>query len=248
MSCRDVEERELLDRYVQGTLPDEERDAFEQHMLGCAVCAAGVETLLHLRQALQEKGRRWPVPWWAAAAAGLLLVALVVAWASRPDRSAPADVAQTAPASSATPTPPSSIVDDPLLELAQVAPPAYQETVLRGGGDGFRQAMRLYLGGRYREAIPGLKEAATRDPQASEIWFFLGASHLLIGETEPAIEALKIVTENRNSPFAEEARFYLAKALIRGHRVDEAKGELRALVSGEGAWTEDAKELLSRLP
>lgn len=243
MTCDEVAAQDLLDRYVQGTLTEEQRDAFERHYLGCVVCAAGVETLLHLREALQEKGRRRsPVPWWAAAAAGLLVVALIaVWWGSR--REPPAQVAGPDPAPSGAPAP----VEDPLLELAQVAPPAYEETVLRGGGaDAFRQAMRLYLEGRYGEAIPGLKEAAIKDPHASEVWFFLGASHLLIGETEPALDALKTVAENRNSPFAEEARFYLAKALIRAHRVDEAKTELQKLASGP--WAADARELLDRLP
>ena len=247
MTCDEVEERDLLDRYIQGTLTDEERDAFEQHYLGCVVCAAGVETMLHLRQALQEKPRRRsPIPLWAAAAAGLLVVALIAVWLTRDEPTARTDIAEQSP----PPAPAlSAPADDPLLELAQVAPPAYEETVLRSaGGDLFRKAMRLYFEGRYAEAIPGLRQAATKDPAASEVWFYLGACHLLEGETEPAIEALRHVTANPDSPFSEEARFYLAKALIRARRLEDARSELSALASGDGPWAADARELLGRLP
>ena len=58
MSCRDVEEHDLLDRHVHGTLPEEQRDAFERHVLGCDRGAGRLETTLALRELL--RGGRGP--------------------------------------------------------------------------------------------------------------------------------------------------------------------------------------------
>jgi tetratricopeptide (TPR) repeat protein len=248
VTCHEADASDLLDGYVRGTLSDEQRDAFEQHFLGCASCAGEVETALEIHEVLRSAPRRRSaVPLWAAAAAALVLVALLaVWWTSRgPERSGPvADApSRDVPAPAPTPTP----SEEALLELAQVAPPAYEETVLRGGEDTLRQAMRLYREGRYGDAIRGLEAAMARNPQADHVIFFLGASYLLDGQTGPAIDALRIVAERPESPFSEEARFYLAKALIRDRRLEDAKAELEKLASSDGAWATDARDLLERL-
>ena len=248
MTCADVRDRDLLDRYVQGTLPDDERDALEIHVLGCAECAGELETALDLRQALLQEPRtsRPVIPWWAAAAAAVVLVAALATWWSLRRDAGPPPVSAEAPA--LTPAPPApSLREEALAELAQIAPPAYEETVLRGGDRrAFQTAMRAYLEGRYQEAIRGLRAAVMQDPTAREAWFYLGASHLLLGETEPAIEALHRVVDDPN-PFAEEARFYLVKALIGAGRLEEAREQLDRLAASPGPWAADAKDLLRRL-
>jgi anti-sigma factor RsiW len=48
-----IDEKSLIDRYVRGTLPVEERDAFEAHFLDCAECLSELEMARSLREGIR---------------------------------------------------------------------------------------------------------------------------------------------------------------------------------------------------
>src|SRR3954469_17960246 len=50
------------ERYVLDEMPDEERDAFEEHYFECAVCAEDVRTAIALKDGLAAEQRRESVP------------------------------------------------------------------------------------------------------------------------------------------------------------------------------------------
>ena len=82
MNCPEVEEQEIIERYLASKLSDEEAEAFEEHYLGCKRCF----NELRLRHAVaMELGRQsavapvhWSFGWrWGLAAAAVLLLGFV---------------------------------------------------------------------------------------------------------------------------------------------------------------------------
>src|SRR2546423_2535077 len=81
MTCENVQASDVVERYVTNTLPDEERETFEEHYFACDSCFATLQAVLATRQALRSTReitvRRRPIAWWAwaaaAAAPGLLV-------------------------------------------------------------------------------------------------------------------------------------------------------------------------------
>ncbi len=53
MQHRDIEEREIVDRYLQGRLPEEEATEFESHLLDCGDCYEQVRLADDMGQALR---------------------------------------------------------------------------------------------------------------------------------------------------------------------------------------------------
>jgi anti-sigma factor RsiW len=61
MEHSDIQERCLIDRYVQGHLPDAEREAFEEHFVDCPSCLAQLETARALSEGMKAMGSA-PLP------------------------------------------------------------------------------------------------------------------------------------------------------------------------------------------
>jgi tetratricopeptide (TPR) repeat protein len=284
MRCEQVVRDDVAQRYLLGTLAEEDRDAFERHWFECARCFSDLETLRALRQALPqgaeglevpEPRARWP-PWaWAAAATVVLGVGAGWYWSSaissRPHRGAHQEVSQgpdepppdpPRPQSGPAPPLPSEVgppaaglptpqARAPLAALALVQPPAYAPSLLRGTQDAaarrFREAMLHYARGDFAAAKAGLEAAAALDPQASDIAFFLGAATLLIDQPEPAIEQLRRTIALGQSPYLEEAHFFLAKAHLKLGDVDAATAQLEEAIRMGGEREQEARVVLQQL-
>ncbi|MGB6942986.1 MAG: zf-HC2 domain-containing protein [Bryobacteraceae bacterium] len=82
-----IEEQNLIDRYVRGTLPAAERAEFEEHFVECAECQEQIQIAKSLRLAVREsvaehppqRERQWPGWRWMAIAACAALVIAVAA-------------------------------------------------------------------------------------------------------------------------------------------------------------------------
>jgi tetratricopeptide (TPR) repeat protein len=107
--------------------------------------------------------------------------------------------------------------------------------------------MAHYGRGDWAAAVRGLEDASRLDPYSPEVDFFLGASYLMTGETDRAVERLRRVAEASDSPFSDEGRYYLAKALLQRGAVDEARAELLALVESPSGLEADAAELIQQI-
>ena len=57
-NCSGAPAREWLAQYMEGTLPDEDAQKFEDHYFDCPVCFGELQAI----QAAQEALRRHPVP------------------------------------------------------------------------------------------------------------------------------------------------------------------------------------------
>jgi anti-sigma factor RsiW len=75
-----IEEHNLIDRYVRGTLPVDERAEFEEHFVDCAACQEQIEVAKSLRLAVRESVAETRVSsgwrWTAIAACACLGIAL----------------------------------------------------------------------------------------------------------------------------------------------------------------------------
>lgn len=272
MKCADILEQELLEKYLACGLTEDEQAAVELHFFECAKCFGELETLRALRQELSRLPQPRPaaaaVPFlrrksaWALAAAAALVVAALLLWGPGPKAPTPAGppATGTAPvvkAPEATPSAghPARVVPQEKLarlrELARIEPPAYEPAELRGPEDEaqrlFRQVMRHYQQHDYAAAIPGLRQAAAKDPEAANVAFFLGACDLLTGRTDAGIRRLRQVAALGDSPYLEESHLLLAKAHLQKQDVAGAKAELQQVIGLKGDFQNEGEQLLKRL-
>lgn len=265
MNCEQVIKDEVAERYLRRELSEADHEAFERHYFECERCFDELKTFEALRQGLEEAAQAplalpaargtWTDWRWAAAAAGVVLAIALSSWFSRTPPAPPRVTDASPPAVSAAPPPveqPPPAVDVPsLTELALVLPPGYTPAILRGVEDDatrrFREAMQRYVQGDYAGAATGLRAAAAFNADAPDIAFFLGISFLLTGETAAAIEQLRRTIALGESPYLEEARFYLAKAYLRQGDLQAAESELGNTVELRGDREKEARELLQKV-
>ncbi len=90
MTHEEIEQREIVDAYVSGSLTDDDRSTFEEHFFGCDRCFADVQSAERLRQGVRdavEAGRfdspgreAWLRPAFALSAAAAVILASATAW------------------------------------------------------------------------------------------------------------------------------------------------------------------------
>lgn len=263
MTCEDVQTGEIVEAYLHDRLTDDSRDAFEQHYFECAGCFGLLQTYRDLQAELARTRdhaapvtrRSWVWQWaWVPAAAAVCLAVGLTLW-QRPLGDPSGALAVTQPSVPSVPERPSQPAPLPpavsLANLARIDAPRYTPGRLRSAGDEatatFREAMTRYERGDYAAAVSGLRAAAALDPEAPHIGFFLGISHLLMSQPDAAIAALRQTLALGDSPFTEDAQFFLAKAHLRKEDVAEARTHLQRTVQIHGAREGEARDLLLQL-
>jgi tetratricopeptide (TPR) repeat protein len=249
MVCAQIKREEVVERYLTGSLGAEEQESFEEHYFACEQCVAVLQAHRALQAELSASApqiRAMPAPnpsvWrWTAAmvtAAVVILAVLGIRWGMRPGLSPPAPPTQTMQPGPVGPS---------LAELARFDPPTYTPAVLRGAQDEamrkFRVAMKHYQQGDYARAITGLREAAKLNPKDAGALFFLGVSLLLSGQTDDGIAALQQSVALGDTPYLEEAHYYLAKAFLHKSDLAAAEAELQKTVQLKGDLEGKAQEL-----
>lgn len=260
MSCSWGRDDDRAARYVLGELPEDEREAFEQHFLECGDCLGLMQALAELPAVLREPPLRSAaparLPAWAWAAAATIFVAVGASLVGRhaPEPLAPPPTPPTSvraspgpiPSESPAPLPSPGERAAPRLEvLARVEPPRYLPLTMRGQAPdpAFEEAMAFYARARYGEAAERLAPLAEGDPQAR---FFRGVALLMSGDAE-AMAELERTAALEARPWSVAARYFLAKAHLRHKDVAAARRELALVVAAEGAYASEARRLLRAL-
>jgi TolA-binding protein len=263
MNCTEVEEREILERYLLDRLTEPEREEFEKHYFECGTCFAQVQTGLALQTELRRQPampvrargasllRTWV--WAPAFAAIVILLTAGIWWYSARNRQPLQQVA--APPPKVSPNVPVKVqspsTTPSLEELARVEPPPYSAVVLRGAEDesheAFHKAMQYYVKEDYAHAIPGVRAAVEASPQTASFSFYLGACYLLTGQTDLAIISFRKTVSLGDSAYSESAHFYLAKAYLGNKDVARAQDELQRTVQFHGSLEAPAAEILRQL-
>jgi TolA-binding protein len=248
MDCETVERENIPERYLAGALDAPLKEQWEQHYFACDRCAELLATWQAIDRPLRQRAdaiRREslrPKPsarWlWAGAA-----IAAAVAIGVGVEMSMPRQKPQVAQVVAPAPV-------NPWLELARLDPPAYQPNTFRGAGSKadaqFQAAMEAYLRRDYAQAATGLRAALELDPDAAASRFFLGACDLLTGDSTSGVRELERVASG-DSPFAQEARFDLAKGHLQQNDPTRAMADLRQLTDVPGDFQEPARQLLARV-
>jgi thioredoxin-like negative regulator of GroEL len=132
-----------------------------------------------------------------------------------------------------------------------VEAPRYTAPVLRGAENAperqFRDAMRHYSAAEYGPAADGLQAALREDPSAVAPRFYLGVCDLLLGRVENAISELQRADSAGPTVYQEQARFFLAKAMLARRDIDGASRILQSIIPMAGDRQEEARRLLDQL-
>ncbi len=257
MDCKQIEEQEVLERYLLDQLNEEELEEFEQHYFECGACFSQLQTTLTVRSELRHHSPararvrvaflRGTWAWAPAFLTVVLLFAVGMWWysaRSRPSRQVSSQPRAINPAPTVSSVP-------ALEQLARVEPPPYFATALRGADDEaheqFRSAMQSYSKGNYAKAISGLRAAVKNDPQVVSFNFYLGACYLLTGESDSAVIFFRKTISLDDPTYSEQAHFYLAKAYLKKQDVAGAQKELQATVRFHGVKETEAGQLLRQL-
>jgi hypothetical protein len=197
-------------RYVAGTLQADERDAFEEHLLSCDDCRHEVRLGAGVRAAGPVAvPPAWPVRRRARVLAPLLAAAGVVLVlgvnAMRSDGLGRVEaIPFVAGAARATSDPVAALVD---------------------GG------MAAYAARDYSRAAQLLERASAGDPSAG-VQFYRGVSLLMLRRDDAAVTVLLRALEPAGNPFADDARYYAMKGLVRMRLRDSAVALARAALAG----------------
>jgi tetratricopeptide (TPR) repeat protein len=256
VTCEQIEHDEVAEQYVLGRLSEDASAVFEDHYFGCSQCRERVEHLQSVRHALGSVGLdktaarpRWG--WWPAAGALAAAAVLVLAVRVMQDAPTPSPADSTASSARDVARPgPAATLD--VAALGAVDPPSFTASRLRSSTDASRRAflaaMEVYGRGDYAGAIAGLERAVRGDPAFPGARFFLAVCYLRLDRTPEAIDQLGEVTRLGESPYLEDAHFFLGKAFIRAGDADGARREWRTVVSLDGDRRAEASRLLARLP
>lgn len=222
-------------RYVAGVMSDDERDAFEEHLLGCAACRAAVRSGAAVRVALATDGP----PLAASAASG---GASVTRRATRPAALAALAAAVVVVAvlarEAARPSPLASITAPPWAPAGARAEAAATRDVDRG--------MEAYAARDWAAAARLLGEAARTDSSPG-VRFYHGAALLLAGNARAAAPELLRAQLPAGNPFSADASRLAAKALVALHLPDSALAVLaRAPAAGDAALRAFADSIRAR--
>jgi hypothetical protein len=111
----------------------------------------------------------------------------------------------------------------------------------------FQNAMTRYANQDFARAIPELRAAANATPSLIAARFYLGICLLLTGDRISGIQELRAVIEAGDTPYLEQARFYLAKGLIAEHDISRAQAQLESLIARHGGLEKQATVLLAQI-
>lgn len=240
MTCEQVRENSVSEKYLAGRLSEPQRQEFEDHFAACDECFAAVETLSAVKDALQSRPRppvRKPAATWRwvlAAAAGLAVVAIALQVArlrQAPVLSRPAVNRYT--------------------ELAEFNPPPWNPVRVRSAetaaDSAFKHAMETYPRHDWPACVAGLSRLAAENGAPLAARFYLGICRLETHDPAAAATALSAVIGAGDTPYLEEAHFYRAKALLAQGDAAAARAELQKTVALHGDLERQAGDLLARI-
>lgn len=133
--------------------------------------------------------------------------------------------------------------------LARVFPPAYREV-----GDAqsprpaeFRTAIERYSNRDYSAAIDGLGAVVEKHPGLVEARLYLGICYLFTNNRPAGIAELRNVVDAGQTPYLEQARFYLAKGLLGTGDIAGTRQQLNEAIAMHGEMAQQAETLLTRI-
>ena len=268
--CIGAPTREWLEQYVEGTLPEQEVQKFEDHYFDCPVCLGELQAIQAVQEALRKHPiaiaqpkpvLAWPTNWnrmisWGALAAAVLVGFLTFyVMKQRPQSAgnvavAPAGPA-TAPQSPVQPqTTPGTQAPIEIAQLADLNLPAYHAPVLRGAVESgaFENGMKQYVNGDCAGAMNTLSQVDPKGPDALAAQFYTGVCRLHTGDLAGAAATLRHVVHAGDTAYQESAFYYLAQIALAQSNAIAARRDLNRVVGLRGDLEHQARKQLAEIP
>ena len=248
--------------YFEGSLPEDETEAFEQHYFDCPVCAERLQTMRaasHVLarepavdiEALRRKrflGRRrfldWivPAPAWALAAAAVLLV-LGIFLFHRPATPPQPQLAQLTP-----PPAPLPVAAAPARQ-ADFVMPVFAAPELRAEREDpyFKAGRTAYAKGDYPGAIAKLRRVPGSAQESLAARFYIAACLMKQGDLDGAAAGFDRVARAGDSPQLESALYYLAQIALAQGKLGEACRRLNQTIALRGDLEAKARSQVAAL-
>lgn len=173
------------------------------------------------------------------------MVLVAIAVRKGPSVIQPASPVETARGPSVGPPPPSAFAL--VLQKAAIKIPAAAVLIYRSDrkdSQAFLKdlaaALEPYRRDDYAEAARDLAPLAGKYPNAAEPAFYLGVSQLFLNQNEAAIASLQMARRRGGETLRDDASWYLALALERAGKPEDARREVEALCSRAGQYKDQA--------
>lgn len=220
--------------YLDGRLPPSDADLVEAHLAECETCRREIIQVERIVRPRPGRRRIYTAALAVTAAAALLLIAFPRALRLGGDPRGPSG------------TEASTLRIRELGNVAQA--PIYLGVSVRAASEQgtkmFAAGMRAYTDARYADAITDLRGARSAGVEGPAATFFLGASHLMLGDAKSAAEEFARVVAMGQTPYLAEAHYYGAKAFL---RLDQFSNAATALEQSIGAGNESIETIARSL-
>ncbi len=240
---------DLLQAARAYAVPEELKDAVQQHLRGCRVCQILAADLEQIQAAItSEEGKRirervfsdtslpkqsrsWRWFWAIVPAAAVAAICLLIVWNRYPAQDSGHS---TSAISSATATvfilkPPTVSAPIPLVMRGTSE---NRETYLND----LMRALAPYRAGNYAEAAKSLNALAQKYPTSPEVAFYLGVSLLMEGKNADAANTLQRAETLVSGPLGGACQWYRAIADVRSGHAEAAVAPLQDLCNRPGEY------------
>lgn len=122
-----------------------------------------------------------------------------------------------------------------------------QKEVAQDAPEPVAKALQAYRMENYEMSIGYFQEYLVQNPQAYPYRLYLGIALLVEDMTSAAFQTFKDIQDHAETPWREEARWYLALAHLQAGRRREAQEVLKEVASGSSRHAAPAEALLKKL-
>ena len=232
------EQLSQIERYIDGDMTMDERQAFEQQMevnaelkMEVAMHQKMVQSLKNqvndelrteLRAMLKSTPESQPkrkMYWWAAAALLVLAIAFTFNQLSKSQKS------------------------DQELFAQYFQPYAVSQT---RGNAALQAAFEDYSAQNWTEAIPALEQIVNSHDSLARFRLYLGSAYLSTGQTAKSIQSLTPLLTQEGS-LKSHARWYVMLAYLKQGQVDEARRRLEEIIAARDDYLSQAQNLHAAL-
>ncbi|MEN8153205.1 MAG: zf-HC2 domain-containing protein [Acidobacteriota bacterium] len=226
MDCGKFEE--LIEGYLAGILPEEEREPFEEHYFICDNCFTSLkisESIYKKKITIVTSGRRAPSLIFKPAM--IFASFLLIAFSSFLYINHKKDLGD-------------------LKKITAFEIPAFIKNETRNhiNNDKFYSAMEYYNRGDYKSALKHLKSTPTETPRTL---FFKGIILLINNKPGDAVKNFDSIIKDMDPSYYDEALFYKSIALLRMNKKKEALKELKSLQNMFSPFSERAEKLIEKV-
>ena len=226
MDCKRFED--LIEEYLTGTIPEEEREPFEEHYFICDKCYTSVkitENIYKKKIKIVTSGKKTPsfILKPAMIFASLLLIVFLSTFYVNYKKE--------------------------MRELKNITffkAPVFIKNETRNNlhEEKFFSAMEYYNKGEFKTALKLLKNGGIETPR---ILFFKGVINLINNKPEASIKSFNAIINQMDPSYFDEALYFKSIALLRMNKKNEALRELENLQNMFSPFREKAELLIEKV-